>query len=49
MEPNLSEVAQRIEHEKQRKIRLAKIEEIMKAWDDLFFILVLCPRNNLTI
>jgi len=39
MEPNIRDAAQRVEHEKRLKIRVAKIEEITKAWDDLFFIL----------
>ena len=39
MEPNLRDAAQRVEHEERRKIRLAKIEEITKAWDDLFFVI----------
>jgi len=39
MEPNLREAAHEGEHEERAKIRLAKMEEIRKAWDDLFFIL----------
>lgn len=39
MEPNLRDVAEEVEREKLREIRLAKIQEISKAWDDLFFIL----------
>lgn len=39
MEPNLRDAAQRVEHEERRKIRLAKIEEITKALDDLFFVI----------
>lgn len=39
MEPNLRDAAQWAENGKRRKIRLAKIEEITRAWDDLFFIL----------
>jgi hypothetical protein len=39
MEPNLRDAAQRVVQEERRKIRLAKIEEITKAWDDLFFVI----------
>ena len=38
MEPNLREAAKWAEREKWRKIRLAKIGEIMKVRDDLIFI-----------
>jgi len=39
MAPSLRDAATRVEDEKLRKIRLAKIGEITKAWDDLFFVL----------
>lgn len=39
METNLSEAARWAEQERRGKIRLAKLEEIRNAWDDLFFIL----------
>jgi hypothetical protein len=37
---NLVEVAKQVMEEEWRKIRIAKIEEIGKLWDDLFFIRV---------
>lgn len=40
MEPNLFDVAQGVLREERDKIRLAKIEEIRRAWDDLFFIVL---------
>ena len=39
METNLRDVAQEIAQEMRRQIRRSKLEEIKKAWDDLFFIL----------
>jgi hypothetical protein len=39
MDPNLKDAARWVRNEEQHKIRLAKIEEVMKTWDDLFFIL----------
>jgi hypothetical protein len=39
MESNLRDVAEVVEHEELSRIRLSKIEEITKAWDDLFFVL----------
>jgi hypothetical protein len=39
MERNLIEVAELVKQEDRRQVRLAKLKEIKKAWDDLFFIL----------
>ena len=38
MVPNLKDIAKWVEHDERRKIRLAKVKEILKAWEDLFFI-----------
>jgi hypothetical protein len=40
MGQNLIEVAELVKQEDRRQVRLAKLKEILKAWDDLFFILV---------
>jgi hypothetical protein len=39
MERNLIEVAELVKQEQRCEVRLAKLKEIKKAWDDLFFIL----------
>jgi hypothetical protein len=39
--PNLIEAAGWVEQDERRKIRLAKVKEILKAWEDLFFITIL--------
>jgi hypothetical protein len=36
MAPSLRDAANQIEDENRHRVRLAKLEEIGKAWDDLF-------------